>query len=171
MGEINVTVDNDIVEKFEIALRLSGESKSDVIGSLMRKYISQTFSHLAENYKTPTLTKSETDSDGANYGKALHRIPMWAKRPQQINYKIMRAFLQLSQQTDYVTYNALLSRCSDKMNHPDVFVPTFTTNFAQMKFDGDNSHGKVFEVDQKGIVTIWSIVRDVVSASQSDFLK
>lgn len=171
MGTLSITVDSDTLDKFDIALKLTGEAREKVIEACIRKYIAQSFSSIAVNYENDAIGEYSGHHDNANYGKALRRIPKWASKPNQINYKIVRAFLQLSHESQCVTYDSMLRRCSDKAQHPDVFAPTFATNFAQMKFDGDKSHGRVFDVDANGIVTIWPFVQEAVFTYQSDFLK
>ena len=57
--------------------------------------------------------------------------------------------------------------CSDEST-PELYVPTFSANYAQMKLDGQQTHGKVFE-DDGTIVTIWPVVRDVLMQYKSSF--
>ena len=170
MNIMYITVDPDIQEKFEMALKLTGEEKNNVFDSFMRSYIAQSFSKVAGNY-TPNKHESVNKAgEQAYFGKALDRIPKWANKPHQINHKILRAYLQLLQETPYVTRFALAHRCSDSSNHADVYVPTFESNYAQMKFDGSNSHGKVFEEDANGNIVLWSYVHDMVMAFADQFL-
>ena len=123
------------------------------------------------NAATSVSNAPKQVNDGSFYGKALNKIVKWANRPTQINYKILRAFLQLSDELDLVDYNNLMLRCSNEDAHPDVYVPTFVTNFAQMKFDGEKSHGKVFVVDENNIVSLWDYIEDEVMKFREDFLK
>lgn len=95
------------------------------------------------------------------WGKAINRIPRWAKNPQQYNHKILRAFFELQQELGRVTVDALRNRCSDPSGHPKTYVPHFDNNFAQMKFDNGNSHGKVFE-ENNGIITLWDRINDTL---------
>ena len=68
-----------------------------------------------------------------------------------------------------VTYNTLADYCGDK-NNADVYVATFNSNFAQMKFDGEKSHGKVFEVSESGVVTIWNHIASCLEEYKKYFL-
>ena len=139
--EFIITLDVDLKSKFEIALQLNNENREVVLEKLVRSYVSRTFAQAAAAYEeTSTILPKENDE--YYYGKAIHRIPKWAKKQGQINHKIIRAFLQLSQ-NGTVTYSALANYCNDKEEHADVYIPTFSSNFAQMKFDGDKSLGKV----------------------------
>lgn len=103
------------------------------------------------------------------WGKAINRIPRWAKNPQQYNHKILRAFFELQKEVGKVTLDALRSRCSDPTSHPDTFVPHFDNNYAQMKFDNGNSHGKVFE-EKDGEISIWDRISDTLAHYRDYFM-
>lgn len=160
-----VLIDEELQRSFEIALQLNREEKEFAVTGLMRAYISQTFAKAAATYNAPVTVPVGEDE---HYGKAVHRIPKWARKKDQINHKIIRAFLQL-EKLGTVTYQALAKYCANP-NNEDVFVPTFAQNFAQMKFDGEKSHGKVFEVDDEGVVHIWEVVSPVLEQFRDKFL-
>lgn len=165
--EFIIILDEDLQKGFEMALQLNNEKREDVTDRLIRSYVSRAFAQAAASYEQPDTLVS-TKGSGDYYGKAIHRIPKWAKKPNQINHKIIRAFFQL-EKNGAVPYSALANRCNDKEAYPDVYVPTFSSNFAQMKFDGDKSHGKVFEVSSEGIVTIWNVVLSTLINCKKDF--
>ena len=102
------------------------------------------------------------------WGKANKRIPLWARKPQQNNHKILRAFFELKQEIGNVTIDALRRRCSDPTGHPNTYVPHFDNNFSQMKFDNGNSHGKVFE-EHDGFITIWDRISDTLQKYRDYF--
>ena len=79
--------------------------------------------------------------------KAIRRIPDWAVAPNQINHRIIRAFLQLQKERGFVCRPELEARCQDPEGHADVYVRDFRGNFASMKTDAGKSHGKVFRDD------------------------
>ena len=54
--------------------------------------------------------------------------------------------------------------------NPDVYVPDFYGNFASMKTDKGNSHGKVFTDDGYNI-GIWEVVEHTIEQYRSLFLK
>ncbi len=103
------------------------------------------------------------------WGKAIPRIPRWARNPQQNNHKILRAYFEVQKELGKVTLDALRRRCSDPNGHPRTFVPHFDNNFTQMKFDNGNSHGKVFE-EQDGYITIWDQISDTLMKYRDYFL-
>ena len=51
---------------------------------------------------------------------------------------------------------------------PEVYVPKFRNNFAQMKIDGVKTYGKVFE-DDGNEIKIWSEIEAVLMEYKSDF--
>ena len=166
--ELKVFIDEGLLKRFEMALQLNEESREEAVANMLKTYVARTFSQEAASYESsqPSVMVSGNDE---NYGKALHRIPKWAKKTSQINHKIIRAYLQLAE-TGTVTYDMLARRCNNASEYPDVYVPTFNSNFAQMKFDGEKSHGKVFDVDAEGVVTIWHYVEKRIEEYKNDFI-
>jgi len=82
------------------------------------------------------------------------------KKPHQINYKIVKAFLFLSKNGD-VGRDNLKMLCSDEDGHPDFIVKNFDNNFASMKTDSGNSHGKVF-FEKGGCVYMYPEIEKVI---------
>ncbi|MDP3837390.1 MAG: hypothetical protein Q8Q54_00545 [Methylococcales bacterium] len=79
--------------------------------------------------------------------KVSSRLKLWAKRPDQINSRILNAFLKLERSgLTVITENALKGELSE--------LNSFESNFVQMKTIAERNHGKVFE--QNGDeVTLW----------------
>lgn len=159
MSNIKLThyVEEDIASKFSIALNLTGEDADKVIEDFMRRYIVRAFSATASQY---TPLSESTRTEGVFSGKANQRIPNWAMKPHQYNHKIIRAFFAASKDGASALLNQMEKLCSDK-NVPELYVPTFKSNYAQMKFDGERSHGRVFE-DDGYTVTIWPDVQNTL---------
>lgn len=167
-SEITFNIDTGLNQRFQMALQLNEEHADQVIEAMLKSYIARTFSQAAASY-TDNSSPKLTPPNDTNYAKAIHRIPKWANKPTQINHKIIRAYLQLAEMGE-VTYNQLARQCTNHEDHPDVYVPTFSSNFAQMKFDGDKSHGKVFDVAPDGHVTIWREVESCLRSYKQKFL-
>lgn len=85
----------------------------------------------------------------------LRRIELWAGRPHQINHQIIRAFLQLERGGE-VEFSKLNAYCTEELK-----MRNFDANFASMKTDAGNAHGKVFRQDDMR-VTIWAPARKEV---------
>lgn len=161
---LSFQIDEDVAGKFSIALNLTNDVPNEVIENCMRKYIAAAFSNVASSMAP--LAKAVTN-DNPYYGKANQRIPKWAQRPNQYNHKIIRAYFLAEHQNGTVTLSDMKALCSDEST-PELYVPTFSANYAQMKLDGQQTHGKVFE-DDGTIVTIWPVVRDVLMQYKSSF--
>lgn len=164
--EVKILMEENLYKSLQMALQINNETLEAVADSIFRNYISKTFSKAATAIESGNA-KNQVQNEDINYGKAMYRIPKWAKKHNQINHKIIKAFLKLAQ-NGAVAYEDLLRECSNPDS--DVYVPTFSSNFAQMKFDGDKSHGKVFVVDNSNIVTIWEYVEDTILQYKEDFL-
>lgn len=163
---ISFSVDSDVYEKFNMALNLSGETVDDAGEACLCWYIAQAFGNASKEY-TPRIAK-QTDSGSKDfYGKALHRIPMWAMKPSQYNHKIIKAFFMAIDIAGEATLTMMERLCSDK-ERPDLFVPTFRNNYSQMKLDGPKSHGKVFE-DDGDRVWIWDEVEETLVKYKESF--
>lgn len=115
----------------------------------------------------PKLTSKNLQ---VNEGKANGKIPKWATAPSQNNHKIIRAYLQLFDEHGRVTRPELERRCQSPNEHPDVYVSDFYGNFASLKTDKGNSHGKVFTDDGYNI-GIWEVVEGTIEQHRSLFLK
>jgi len=86
--------------------------------------------------------------------KVLRKLPRWAVKPQQINSRILKLYLDLESSGEVkITETLLMERYG---NHAE-----FIRNFDQMKMISPKNHGKVFDV-QNGVITIWEPVKDAV---------
>ena len=200
MKQIHFEIDEKLAEKFEIALKLSGDDPNRLAEEFIRSYLGKAFSEAADSFRGPvqrgnashqtvpqqTRVQRDTAQQSpfrtkpdhqrpprpdywSEWGKAIHRIPRWARNPQQNNHKILKAFLELQREIGRVTIDSLRRRCSDPVQHPETYVPHFDNNYAQMKFDNGNSHGKVFE-EKDGYVTIWDRISDTLQRYRDYFL-
>lgn len=82
----------------------------------------------------------------------LGRIEMWAARPMQDNYRIIRAFLALEKSGD-VYLSVLREYCERELG-----MVRFSGKYASLKSDAGNSYGRVF-FDDGDIVRMWPEVR------------
>jgi hypothetical protein len=103
-------------------------------------------SELETLYLSNGKKDSVFDSDSKEINKVNRKLKKWAKSPNQINSKILNAFLRLERSGVSVITESGLKEISD--------VSTFENNFIQMKVIAENNHCKVFE--QYGDeVTLW----------------
>ena len=165
--EIVFKIDNDINEKFNLALSLTQDDQNTAIENCMKWYISKSFEQASQTY-SPSSKLKNPNGDELNYGKANRRIPNWAQKPKQYNHKIIRSFFLSEELYEIPTIETMEKLCSDKMESA-LYVPTFKSNYAQMKIDAPQSHGKVFE-DDGDRVWIWDEVKDTLMQYKEYFL-
>lgn len=167
MGKkINIQVNEDVYEKFLLAMNISKDSEEQAIEMCMRWYITKTFERAYHEYNPKAALKI---SEGTNdyYGKAIGRIPIWALKPEQYNHKIIKAYFTAVDIAGSATIDMMERLCSEK-DHQELYVPTFKNNYSQMKIDGAKSHGRVFEDNGKN-VWIWSEVEEILQKYKSSF--
>lgn len=170
-SSLSCLVDSELLEKFNMALLLNKEDIEVVMGELLSNYISESFLKAAKNMYSNTArnTTSIVVNDNNNYAKANRKIPVWANREKQNNHKLLKAFLKIEEENGEVSYEKLIERCSDVSKYPDTYVSDFKGNFAQMKTDASNSHGKVFIVEGDK-VEIWDEVIETLRQYRDVFL-
>lgn len=193
MKELKFNLPDELANKFELAVQLTGDNRDALAEEFVRNYLAKALQSAANEFRTPE-PQTQTDQQGTakttppppaqntasdsqetrqdtwqEWGKAIKRIPRWARNPQQNNHKILRAFFELKQELGNVTIDALRHRCSDPTAHPNTYVPHFDNNYSQMKFDNGNSHGKVFE-ERDGYITLWDRISDTVQRYRDYFL-
>lgn len=166
--DVVITLDSDVYEKFCIALRLANESENDVLENCIRTYIAKTFERVSQEYSHNTVRQINVEVERDFYGKAIHRIPVWALKSNQYNHKIIRAFFEAEENTGQATLNTMELLCSNKARS-ELYVPTFRNNYSQMKIDGPKSHGKVFEDDGER-VWIWKEAETVLRKYKDSFM-
>ena len=160
--KITFSIDPDVHSKFTVALMLTGETQTAALEKCVKEYISNVFFKEGEKYSATTPLSTETP-------KAIKRIPRWAKNPDQINHKIIRAYLLLKEENEKVTVLDIEKLCLDRTRQ-DTFAPTFRNNYAQMKIETPKSTGKVFE-ETNGFVTIWERVEPTLTEYKDYFLR
>ena len=82
--------------------------------------------------------------------KVTRRLRLWAKRQNQINSRILNAFLKLKR-------SGLTTITEVDLKNELAEEKTFDSNFIQMKTIAGSNHGKVFEQYGENI-SIWSPV-------------
>ena len=165
--KISVTIEEDIYEKFCLALNLTKEEEKDAVETSLKWYIAKTFEEVPKEYGSEKNEKTAGKGKGDFYAKAGKRIPVWAGRPEQYCHKILRGFFLCEKQHGQVLLNELELVCS-KEEVPELYVPTFRNNYYQMKLDGAKTYGKVFE-DDGTVVRIWSEVEGILKEYKSYF--
>ena len=121
---------------------------SEVIQSLI---IVSELEGLSTKQAEPILNKV---ADINEVEKVNRRLRLWAKRQNQINSRILNAFLKLKR-------SGLTVITESDLRGEFLEEKSFDSNFLQMKIIAEKNHGKVF--DQYGeIISIWRPVADGV---------
>lgn len=174
-SNFNVILDSELLEKFKLALILNKEQEETAIENMIKKYVTESFLNatkeidsVKEEKLDVTYYGNHLDPKSPKYGKANKKIPIWAHRKYQNNHKIIKAFFQIESEEGVVRLDELRKRCTNQVQYPDTFCSDFAGNFAAMKSDSSNSHGKVFIVENSQ-VKIWEVVADVLKSYKKYF--
>lgn len=92
-----------------------------------------------------------SSAEDAEFTK-LRRIELWSRRPEQVNHQMIRAFLLL-EEDGAVDLDLFRSYCEDELG-----IEKFAGNYAGMKTDAGNAHGRVFH-DDGSVVRMWDPAR------------
>lgn len=171
--QLTISLDENVLLRFNMALQLNNHIADDVCERLLKTYISESFSKEAMAYSASQVSADTMQNVQKNafYGKAINQIANWAKKPSQVCYKIIRAYLQMANERKYVRYDDLVVRCSNKNEYPDVYIANFDENFCGLKTDSEKSYGKIFSQDENGNIFIWDFVRDEILKYRDAFLR
>lgn len=175
-------LNEDLNKKFILALELNNENAEEAISSMIKQYISDSFLRESKNVISKkdseanqiyynfngTDSNNYMDENDPKYGKANNRIPQWSYKKYQNNHKIIKAFFEIEKESGFVDLHVLERRCSDKQRYPNTYCSDFKGNFASMKTDASNSHGKVF-ITNGSRVEIWDVVKDTLYRYKSNF--
>lgn len=168
---LSVILDTEVAEKYELALLLNKENSNDVITRMLVQYITDSFSKASRAFSVQQPVRSNyLNEEDNNFAKANHKIPIWAHKPQQNNHRIIKAYFEIEEEKGFVTVEELTERCSNPTDYPDTLSSDFRGNFAQMKTDASNSHGKVFVVKDE-TVEIWDEIKEILMENKDLFTK
>lgn len=98
---------------------------------------------------------TSTDVETREANKVRRRLRLWARRQNQINSRILNAFLALKRSgEDIVTETMLKSEFPGEQS--------FDSNFAQMKTIAEKNHGKIFEQHGEQI-SLWPPIAEDIA--------
>lgn len=140
--KIKIQLDDLTYRKFEVAKMITGDDEQDLILNFIKDYTRRV---LADDSAKGISSENKKET---NANKALSRIPLWARRKDQYNYKILQAFF--------------LDEIDGKANRQEmktIFCKNasatawqFDNNFASMCTNEGNSHGKVFACSSETVM-------------------
>ena len=136
--KIELLIDEDVLSKVDVALKLSKEDINRVVENMMKDYIISVFS------KKIGATEQQSNSPDTEESKLLSKVRRWA-RNYCVPHDIIKAFL--------LTYNETLGG-ANKNAMFELYLSMggvekkLNNNYPQMKSNGANAHGKVFYDDR-----------------------
>lgn len=159
--ELTLTISDELYRRFAAACILSGKNQQEVIIEKLQEYISATFAA-----EIPTLNEPAKQIQTVGMqSKVLTRIPLWARRPDQHNHRILQSFFA-------VEHDGMTTK--ERMR--DFFLRNgygtgwqFDNNFASMRTNEGNSHGHVFAC-VNDIVTLTEEARRIAYKYRDCFL-
>jgi len=99
--------------------------------------------------------KENSISKSSEVQKVHRKVPRWLKNPSQYNYKILTAFMTLSNNNTIPISISLLEK------HSNLEDNKFTSHFNQMKIISERNHAKVFD-EVYGEVKLWEPIADFI---------
>ena len=144
---LSFNVSENAANMFLLAVNISGEKPDDVFENFAKRYAEETLYRLNRTQSNGVLETYNDLKDGSllgerNESKVLKKIPLWARKLNQISSKIIRAFFMCEQ-------NEIASRQEMRrlflQENSDKTYFQFENNLNSMSTDKGNSHGHVFD--------------------------
>jgi len=92
--------------------------------------------------------------------KVQRKVPEWFRKREQINSRVLIAYLKLEQSKQVITPNLLEAECNE--------IKTFKSNYNQMKIISDKNHAKVFQ-ENNGQITLWEPVAEFIISEFNNY--
>ena len=160
--EIKVSVNEDLYRRFAAACVLTGKDQQVVISEKIQEFVTATF--VSEIFELNVSVQGEAQINGAQ-SKVETRIPLWAKRPEQHNHRILQAFFAVER--DGMTTKERMKEFFLQNGYGTAWQ--FDNNFASMRTNEGNSHGYVFSCIND-IVTLTEEASSVAYKYRDSFL-
>lgn len=152
---------DEVYRKLQAASYLVGEKEEDVVEKLILDFAKNVFTSEALADKEA----ARRDAEAAESGKVKNRIALWAKRPEQMNHRIIQCFFVCEE-------NGLAQKDAMRVYFVDAGYGTdwqFDNNFSTMCTEEGQSNGKVFACDGL-VVKLEEANKDYVEEYREAFL-
>ena len=168
---LTFTVPQKVADMFSLATALTGKDENEVFEELVRRYAMETLQRMnAEPCEPPQESDLVAPKSMSYYEppcKAEKKVPLWARRLNQINAQIIRAYF-------YTEQGGIASRRKMReffvQANPDKSIAQFECNLSSMCTDKSNAHGHIFDCygDE---VHIANVAYNVLLAHKQMFMK
>jgi len=151
---------NNILDESKIAYKesilINNKILEDNLLSIMSniKYLQTEINNF--KFKKKKKKKFDTEIEEIEIEKVKRKVPLWLNKKNQFNYKILKTFMDLSNNNShYVNVSTLESHCgiSDSKK--------FLSNYNLLKTISEKNHGKVFQ-EKNGQISLWNPISDIV---------
>ena len=146
-----------ILHDAKIAYKESIKIENDILEDRLLSIIGNAQSILNNKKlkKKNILTSNSSIQESEEIQKVHRKVPRWLNNPSQYNYKILTAFMQLSNN------NSIPVSVSSLEKHSNIENNKFVSHFNQMKIISEKNHAKVFD-ESYGEVKLWEPVADFI---------
>jgi len=153
---VNIIVEK-ILEDAKIAYKESVMIENDILEAHLLSIIGNAQSILNKTItpKKNIDSRENNNSKSAEIQKVHRKVPRWLNNPSQYNYKILTAFMTLSNNNTTPISIPLLEK------HSNIEDNKFTSHFNQMKIISERNHAKVFD-EAYGEVKLWEPIADFI---------
>ena len=153
---MNIIVEK-ILEDAKIAYKESVMIENDTLEAHLLSIIGNAQSILNKTItpKKNIDSRENNNSKSAEVQKVHRKVPRWLNNPSQYNYKILTAFMTLSNNNTTPISISLLEK------HSNIEGNKFTSHFNQMKVISERNHAKVFD-EVYGEVKLWEPIADFI---------
>ena len=168
---LTFTVSKKVADMFSLATALTEKDENEVFEELVRRYATETLQRMnAEPCEPPQESDFVAPKSMSYYEptcKAEKKVPLWARRLNQINAQIIRAYF-------YTEQGGIASRRKMReffmQANPDKSIAQFECNLSSMCTDKSNAHGHIFDCygDE---VHIANVAYNVLLAHKQMFMK
>lgn len=171
---LTFTVSKKVADMFSLATALMDKDENEVFEELAKRYATEVLQRMnAEPCEPPkesdfiTLPPTSYSAYNEPSCKAEKKVPLWARRLNQINAQIIRAYFHTEQ-------NGIASRRKMRefflQANPDKSIAQFECNLSSMCTDKSNAHGHIFDCygDE---VHIASVAQNVLLAHKQMFTR
>jgi len=153
---MNIIVEK-ILEDAKVAYKESVKIENDTLEAHLLSIIGNAQSILNKKItpKQNINLKENNNSESSEVQKVHRKVPRWLNNPSQYNYKILTAFMTLSNNNTTPISISLLEK------HSNIEDNKFTSHFNQMKIISERNHAKVFD-EAYGEVKLWEPIANFI---------
>ncbi len=144
---LTFTVSKKVADMFSLATALMDKDGNEVFEELAKRYATEALQQMnAEPCEAPKESDFITPTNYTTYNaptcKAEKKVPLWARRLNQINAQIIRAYF-------YTEQDGIASRRKMRefflQANPNKSLAQFECNLSSMCTDKSNAHGHIFD--------------------------